>query len=183
MNHISSPYYNDDPFAILLDNPTPEHHSQSHNTSSQWMDARSDFSNWNTIAAESSHAQQNMSTEEDPSEESYHCKPAYEKHEDYPFYNNSKSPILYDLYIFPEPVYHGPLETYFEAPPKYQNAYNDIMVGLREPTPKYGYEHIMPSSPIECLDRSLRQTDEVTREKIMDKARNKFYGQQVYEYR
>ncbi|KAI3827067.1 hypothetical protein L1987_01130 [Smallanthus sonchifolius] len=115
-----------------------------------------------------------MSTEEEPfEEESYHNSSTSE---------NPESPILYDPYMFPEPVYHGPFETSFQAPPEYQNAYNVIMVGLRELPPKFGYEHSMPSSLIECLDRSLRQTDKVTREKIMDKAKTHFSGQQVYEY-
>ncbi|KAI3825318.1 hypothetical protein L1987_06800 [Smallanthus sonchifolius] len=153
------------------------------------MDVGSDFSNWNTATTKSSHTQQNISAEEDPSEESHHYESASENPEDYPFFNNtsgnsdhqsynSESPVLYDPYMFPEPIYHGPFESYFQAPRGYQNTYNDIMVGLREPPPKNGYEHSMPSSPIECLDRSLRQTDEVTREKIMDKTRIKFYIQQ-----
>ncbi|KAI3776790.1 hypothetical protein L1987_46580 [Smallanthus sonchifolius] len=136
---------------------------------------------------------QNNSTEEDPSEESHQYERASENPEDYPFNNsisnssdyqsyNSRSPVLYDLYMFPEPPYDGPFKEYFQAPPKYQNVYNDNMVGLRKPPPKYGYAESMPYSPIECLDRSLRQTDEVTRNKIMDKARTKFYGKQVYEY-
>ncbi|KAI3773701.1 hypothetical protein L1987_48231 [Smallanthus sonchifolius] len=81
--------------------------------------------------------------------------------------------------MFPEPPYDGPFKEYFQPPPEYQNAYNDIMVRLCEPPPKYGYEHSMPSSPIECLEHSLRQTDEITREKIMDKAWTKFYGKQT----
>ncbi|KAI3773493.1 hypothetical protein L1987_48023 [Smallanthus sonchifolius] len=89
MNPISSPYYKDDPFSILLDNPIPESHPQSYDTSSQWMDAGSDFSNWNTATAESSHTQHNMSTEEDPSEESHHYEPVYENPEDFPFFDNT----------------------------------------------------------------------------------------------
>ncbi|KAI3773653.1 hypothetical protein L1987_48183 [Smallanthus sonchifolius] len=125
--------------------------------------------------AESSRAYQNVSAEENPSEEeSYHNNNSVSE--------NPESLVLYYPYIFPEPVYHGPFETYFQAPLEYQNAYNDIMIGLRDPPPKYGYEHSMPSSPIKCLDRSLRQPDEINMEKIMDKARTQFYGQQVYEY-
>ncbi|KAI3777108.1 hypothetical protein L1987_46902 [Smallanthus sonchifolius] len=115
MNPISSPYYNDDPFAIIPDSVTPEYHPQSDDTSNQWMEAGSDFSNWNTYApllqgnneTESSRTHPNMSAEEDPSEEeSYHN------------------------YVS-EPFYHRPFKTYFQAPPEYQNAYNDIMVGVR----------------------------------------------------
>ncbi|KAI3807632.1 hypothetical protein L1987_23564 [Smallanthus sonchifolius] len=197
MNPISTPNYNKDPFAILH-NGSPEYQPQSHDSSNQWMNAGSYFSNWRTDGqqlqgnneVESSHAQHNTYSEEDPSEDSYHYEPVSENPDDYPFNNpvsnssdyqshNSGSPVLYDPYMFLEPPYDGPFKEYFHAPPKYQNSYNDIMVGLREPPPKYGYEHIMPSSHIECLECSLRQTDEITWEKIIDKARTKFYGKQT----
>ncbi|KAI3818383.1 hypothetical protein L1987_12189 [Smallanthus sonchifolius] len=150
MNTISPPYYKKDPFAILPNNNSPEYHPQSYNSSSQWMEAGSNFSNWNTNIqqlqgnneAESSYIQQNNSTEENPSEESHQYEHASENPEDYPFNNsvsnspdyqsyNSKTHVLYDPYMFPEPPYDGPFKEYFQAPPEYQNAYNDIMMGLR----------------------------------------------------
>ncbi|KAI3730309.1 hypothetical protein L1987_61478 [Smallanthus sonchifolius] len=70
-NPICSPYYNNDPFAVLPH--SPEYHPQSQHSSSQWMDAGSDFSNWNTAAqsvqGNESQSSQIQSSEEDPSED------------------------------------------------------------------------------------------------------------------
>ncbi|KAI3717660.1 hypothetical protein L1987_69418 [Smallanthus sonchifolius] len=138
------------------------------------MDAGSNFSNWNTAAqsVQGNEAQSSQihSSEEDSSEDS-HYQTASENPNDYPFNNpisnssdyqsyHSGSPVMYDPYVFPEPTYGGPYQAYFQSPPEYQHAYNDMMVGIREPPPKYGYKYNMPSSHIECLDRSLRKKDE-----------------------
>ncbi|KAI3808913.1 hypothetical protein L1987_24876 [Smallanthus sonchifolius] len=51
--------------------------------------------------------------------------------------------------------------------PAYDNVYNDIVLGLRDPPPKFGYSASTPGSTIECLDRSLRETDQVKKELIL----------------
>ncbi|KAI3783391.1 hypothetical protein L1987_42471 [Smallanthus sonchifolius] len=156
MNPISLPFYNGDPFAILPNNNSPEYHPQSYNSSSQWMEAGSNFSNLNTNnqqlqgnnEAESSYIQQNKSIEEDTSEESHQYEPISENPEDYPFNN----PIS---------------NKYFQAPPEYQNAYNDIMMGLRKQPPKYGYAERKGKCPSFIRKFSLanyheRKTNETT---------------------
>ncbi|KAI3776045.1 hypothetical protein L1987_45805 [Smallanthus sonchifolius] len=119
MNPISSPYYNNDPFSIL-----PNNHSPTLNLITLLVNG------WRL---------QNNSTEEDPSEGSQQYERASENPEDYPFNNpssnyqshNSETAVLYDPYMFLEPPYDGPFKVYFHAPPEYQNAYNDIMMGLQ----------------------------------------------------
>ncbi|KAI3754420.1 hypothetical protein L1987_54203 [Smallanthus sonchifolius] len=152
-NPICSPYYNDDPFVVLPEHNSPEYHPQSQNSSSQWMDAGSDFNNWNTgtqsIQGNEAQSSQIQLSEEDSSEDSQYYQTASENPDDYPFNNpvsntfdyqshNFGSPVMYDPYVFPEPTYSGPYQAYFQSPPEYHNAYNDMLVVIRKPPPKFG---------------------------------------------
>ncbi|KAI3695451.1 hypothetical protein L1987_78448 [Smallanthus sonchifolius] len=132
-----------------------------------------------------------QSSEKDPYEDPQY-QSASENPNDYPFNKpisnisdhqsyNSESPVMYDQYVFPEPTY-DPYQAYFSSSPECHHVYNDMLMGIRDPPPKYGYKYTMPSSHIECLDRSSRQTDEINKKRIMDKKRTQFYGKQVYAY-
>ncbi|KAI3828074.1 hypothetical protein L1987_02171 [Smallanthus sonchifolius] len=66
------------------------------------------------------------------------------------------------------PEDYNPRATLKHKPtPTYDNVYNDIVLGLRDPPPKFGYPASTLGSPIECLDRSLHETDQVKKELIL----------------
>ncbi|KAI3776868.1 hypothetical protein L1987_46658 [Smallanthus sonchifolius] len=79
-----------------------------------------------------------------------------------------------DPYLYPigeENPYTLPtmLEEYIKEPVNgpndlYHNVFNDILFGIREPPPQYNYSSAHLGTPIEFLDRALRETDEVKKE-------------------